>query len=214
MLRPIRRALRQWRQEFSTFWGRFNTFRRMAIGIVVAMLMTYGGRRALLDKRVKEVKALAKELTSKGVPETVPDRSADEEVQNAELKAENLKASREQWGERVAQAKAGLLTASDPSGVDTVTTLDRILTRQQLIVHRRTEEPDDEKCPIPCSCHRYQTVGTFAGILGFLREASQLRALCRCEDLRIEAPPGGDLESAATAEPQLRLSFRFTVMRP
>ena len=215
MLRPIRRALRQWRREFSAFWGRFNTFRRMVIGIAFAMAIVYGGRRALLDRRVSEVKKLAKELADKSVPDAVPDPAGDDEVANAEIKTANLKDSLAEWRAKVAEAKNRWPQAGEAAAVEMVTRLDRLLARHRLVVYRRTEEPDRADCPLPSACHRYEAAGAFAGVVRFLGEVAQLTDLCVCDEIRLEVPDATRTGTpAGSGEPLLRLAFRFTIQHP
>jgi hypothetical protein len=92
MMRAIRRALRQWKGELGAFWGRFNTFYRIVLGILLAMAIVYGARRFLLDERRTAVAELRKELADESVPGAVPTPEEDDEIQEAEITQENLEA--------------------------------------------------------------------------------------------------------------------------
>ena len=93
MMRAIRRAFRQWTNEWLGFWGRFTAFHRIVCGIVLAMVIVFGSRRQFMDARKLAVSELRSELIELGAPETVLPPDQDEEVQQAELQAESLQRS-------------------------------------------------------------------------------------------------------------------------
>jgi hypothetical protein len=208
-MRAIRRALRQWKGELGAFWGRFNTFYRIVLGILLAMAIVYGARRFLLDERRTAVAELHKELADESVPGAVPTPEEDDDIQEAEMTRENLKASleRERADTRAVIEERG--TGGRADALDTIETLGRLIGRHGLIVKSAARVDCEGEFPLPRICQSYELVGGFAGIHGFLREVDQLEAPCRLHRVAVALPTETDAPVRAGQSAPLTLSFHF-----
>jgi len=211
MMRFFRRTCRQWQHEFLAFWGKFNTFYRMIIGIALAMAMVFGARRQVLDSHHHAVTALEKELKGKGVPAHVPPPGSDNEVQEAELQAESLQAALDRERQETRAALEPFRSGSQDRARETVETLTRLIGKHGLMVRSATRCDPLDDFPLARLCQSYLLAGDFAGIFGFLNDIANMKIPCRLRQVALTSqPPSPPPDSfPATTPAVLTLSFIF-----
>ncbi|MDR1613913.1 MAG: hypothetical protein LBT97_14220 [Planctomycetota bacterium] len=136
MIRVIRRTVRGWKRELLSFYGRFNTFHRMVVGIILAMGMVYCSRRFLLDPGRKDMRAIENRLKEDSVPDVVPQIDTDKELQDALLRAETREKQLAEFQERLAAAEAGSRFNLDASPSDADAALYALAISCGLRVHQ------------------------------------------------------------------------------
>ncbi|MDR2392251.1 MAG: hypothetical protein LBE84_11310 [Planctomycetota bacterium] len=120
MIRAVRRTFRGWKRELLSFYGRFNTFRRIVIGIILAMGVVFGARRLLLDPAQRNIRAIESRLRDDSVPEVVPPIDTDKETQDSLLRAETREKQLADFQERLAakEAASRLRLGANPADID------------------------------------------------------------------------------------------------
>lgn len=210
MRRQIRRALRQWKTEFAAFWGRFTTFHRVSLAILLAIGMVYGSRRYTFDQRRAEIDTRRKELQRQNVPAHVPTPEEDEEVQQNLLRAEGLGESLAQFREEVAMAATARGQIGYTQALEAVAALDAAIARHGLAVRKRNRKESEEAGPLRHILHTYEVMGSFAGIHSFLHGLEAMPQLCRVADLHLAPAENQDGSPLLRgAQPQVILTFSF-----
>jgi hypothetical protein len=230
MIRQFRRALRQWKAELGSFWGRFNTFYRIVFGILLAMAIVYAARRQLLDERRAAVASLRKELTDHGAPDVVPSLEEDNEVQEMQLQAESLAASLEREREatrRLREAARDERAAAEDGpealalgnedrprptraqAIETIETLGRLVGKHGLSVRNAARVECQDDFPVPRICQSYHLVGDFVGIHAFLRDVNGLDAPCRLRGVAVFLSDADLDQTKSPARQTLALTFHF-----
>lgn len=209
MMRYVRRACRQWRDEFLTFWGRFNTFFRMVFGIALAMTMVFGARRQALDAHRRTVVALGKELNDKNVPIHVPEPGSDNEVQEAELLTENLQAALAREREETRAVLEQYRNASQDCAREAIETLTRLIGKHGLMVLKATRCECQDQFPLPRLCQSYVLAGDFTGVFGFLQDAAALKTPCRLRQVVLGCQAPHHAQEAFTPSPSAMLLLTF-----
>lgn len=147
MIRLLRRSLRGWKREIYAFWGRFNTFYRIIIGLALAMAMIYGGRETLLDPRIRELKKLNEQLAKNAVPDPVPASETDDEAEESRIKAENIRKSLESLKARLADAEKATPYRLEASAADATAAVLRLADSFGLRVREASPIEDAQTAP-------------------------------------------------------------------
>lgn len=187
MKRAMRRALREWKEEFNRHWQRLNTFMRMVTGILLAMGIVWWANNRLIGSMQKKVTEIRETNKSVDLPYGNLPPEEDPEVQENRLKEENLQKSLEQARARVADTVGQMRIASPTRKGEVLNTLDDLLTRHGLLLRssREIENPQNPGIPIPFSQHQYTVTGSFLAMHRFLHEASSFPHLSRFNDFKI-----------------------------
>ncbi|AKJ64836.1 hypothetical protein [Kiritimatiella glycovorans] len=209
MMRALRRALRQWKREFLTFWQRFTAFHRIIIGIVLAMGVVIAARTKVLDPLDRELAAERKTLADKGVPVTVPAPADDPEIQEEELRAENLQRSLQDRAAELAEVEKTSAYRLDAGKADANAALLALAGRHGLHVLKNTAVESPGDAPVPTVASAYELAGRFGAIYGFLDEARREPLLWELRDVSIGLLRESDGFGGATAPP---LVLRFTLV--
>ena len=209
MIRALRRALRQWKREFLTFWGRFTAFHRIVIGILLAMGVVFAARTRVLDPLDKELAAARKKLSDKNVPARVPSPLEDDEIQQEMLRAENLERSLEnQLGELAAIELATDLRL-DVSKADAHAVLLAMAGRHGLRVLKNAADEPPTDGAVPTVASAYELAGRFTSIYGFLADVQREPILWELRDVSLGLLHEDDMFSASAAP---LLVLRFTLV--
>lgn len=209
MMRPLRRAMRQWGREFLTFWGRFTAFHRIVIGIILAMGIVFGARSHLLDPRDRELAAKRKVLADKGIPAYVPSPELDEDVQKETLRAENLRRSLENRVAVLTEAEAVSDYRLTAGKADANAALLALASRHGLHVLKNTEAPEPVAASVPVTASAYELAGTYPAIYSFLDDVQREPLLWRFRDLSLMLSNGS--EGTRAAAPVLVLRFTLVM---
>lgn len=212
MSRMLRRALRQWKEEFLSVWLRCTAFHRIVLGIVLAMGLVYGARVRVLDALSAEVEALSQELGEKGVPQRVPPPETDDELQQETFRAESLRESIETWTAELETAEAEAGIHLDASMSDAHATLLKMANRHGVRVHSKgpTNNPQHDAPRVAASA--YEIRGRFPAVFAFLSGLSDAPLLWEFQQIDIELLGGADGMLAAAsggASPDLALRFHL-----
>lgn len=210
MMRAIRRAFRQWTNEWLGFWGRFTAFHRIVCGIVLAMVIVFGSRRQFLDARKLAVSELRSELIELGAPETVLPPDQDEEVQQAELQAESLQRSlkREQAETREQLVEMNMLGRS--SARATIDVIAEQIAANNLHVRSSAPTECDGEFPLERICRSYEIAGAFDSVHDFLKNVAGMTGAGRATKLLLHRiDDDSDSGSASGSESQIGLTFVF-----
>ncbi len=209
MIRALRRALRQWKREFLTFWGRFTAFHRIVIGILLAMGVVFAARTRVLDPLDKELAAARKKLSDKNVPARVPSPMEDDEIQQEMLRAENLERSLEnQLGELAAIESATDLRLN-VSKADAHAALLAMAGRHGLRVLKNAADEPPTDGAVPTVASAYELAGRFTSIYGFLADVQREPVLWELRDVSLGLLHEDDMFSASAAP---LLVLRFTLV--
>jgi hypothetical protein len=206
MIRALRRALREWKQEFLTVWLRLTAFHRIVLGIVLGMLLVYGARSSVLDPLQQELDDIRNNLEAKGVPAHVPRPEDDDDVQQETLRAENLQRSIDERLAELVTAEAGTRFDLSATHSDAEATLLALANRHGLRVQENRAMEADKTGTVPASLSAYVLHGSFHALFAFLEAFPDEPLLWELRDIEIETG------AAATATAGLQtpmLSFRF-----
>jgi len=216
MKREIQRALQGWKNEFVTFWKRFNAFQRIVISIVLAMVLVYAARVNLLDPLRQEVEKVRKTLSDKDVPALVPPPEKDDEIQQDLLRVENFEKSIEREGaERIkAEAKTSYRLNAGPA--DAQAALISLATRSGLRVHENRPVEVEKQGLIPHAAFACELRGSlFTSISRFLTAFSSEPYLWELDQISLElldqkstAPVSGSYQPPVLS---LRFLLRFYI---
>jgi len=179
MMRYVRRTFRQWQQEFTSFWGRFNTFYRLVFGIAMAMAMVFTARRQVLDDRHHAVSTLQQELKDMGVPAQVLPPEHDDEVQDTVLLAENLQASLQREQQETQTVLSHYHQNSRDHAHTSFAALTRLIAKHDLMLRSATRSDPLDQFPLARLCQSYRLTGDFTNIYGFLQDVANLKTPCR-----------------------------------
>jgi hypothetical protein len=201
MMRALRRALRQWKREFLTFWGRFTAFHRMVIGILLAMGIVFLARTQVLDPLDRELAAERKMLADKGVPARVPAPEDDEDIQEETLRAENLQRSLENRTAELKAVEASSPYRLDAGKADANAALLALAGRHGLHVLKNAPMSAAEGGPVATAASAYELAGRFAAIYGFLDDARREPLLWELRDVSIALANESDAFGGSGAPP-------------
>lgn len=208
MMRVIRRALRQWKREFSVFWGRFTAFHRIVIGMLLAMAIVFGARSRLLDPLEQTLAAERKALADKSVPARVPLPEQDEVIAEETLRAENLQRSIENLTGELAHLEAASHFRLDASKADANAALLALASQRGLHVLKNTTVEPSPDGGVATVASRYELAGRFGGIYGFLDDMQRQPLLWQLRDVSIALLNEQDALSGGTPT----LVLRFTLI--
>lgn len=90
MMRSVRRQLRGWKRDFLGMWGRLRSFHRVALGILLAIVLSRAAIYYPINPLKDEIAVAQEALVESEAPETVTLREDDVEIQELELKNEGL----------------------------------------------------------------------------------------------------------------------------
>ena len=238
MIRAVRRTLRGWKRELLSFYGRFNTFRRIVVGIVLAMGLVYSARRFLLNPEQKDIRDVESRLKNDSVPDVVPRIDTDKETQDSLLRAETREKQLVEFQERLAAAERQSRFSLDASVSDANEALNALAIDCGLRVNKKagvaaappaaeTEkapakgagkksgvpepEPAEPADAIPANAaaNDYELRGDFASIKKFLQRADELPFLARIEKIAFGAVPDENNEPVMLPGGRLLLSLSF-----
>ncbi len=170
MKRAIRRALREWKEEFARNWAKLNTFMRIVLGIVIAMLIISSGRRWALDPLQDELAEAKKANQVVNMPDGIIRPENDPEVTQLKLKAESLEKSLARARASVKTAASGADVVSPEREIEVLSALDSLISESGLLLQSRVGIEDGPELPVAASTHHYTVIGTFAGLHGFLHQ--------------------------------------------
>jgi hypothetical protein len=210
MMRALRRALRQWKREFLTFWGRFTAFHRIVIGILLAMGIVFVARTRVLDPLDKKLADERKALADKGVPAHVPSPEDDEEIQEETLRAENLRRSLENRAAELKTVEASSPYRLDAGKADANAALLALAGRHGLHVLKNAPMPAAAGGPVATAASAYELAGRFAAIYGFLDDVRREPILWELRDVSI-APANESDAFGGPATPPLVLRFTLVL---
>ena len=187
MKRAVRRALREWKEEFGRHWRRLNTFMRMIVGIVFSMLLIWAVRTRLLDPLQQQLTGIREANKIIDMPYGIIPPDHDPEVQENRLRAESLQQSLEQARRRVSETAAHMHVVAPARKGEVLNALDELITRHGLLLRNRREiQPDDNNTPIPVSMHTYALTGSFRKIHDFLRDLARFPHLSLFKDFELK----------------------------
>jgi hypothetical protein len=214
----FRKTIRGWRREISSGWQRINTFYRIVLSIMIAMILIYAARTYLLDPLQTEVLDKLESLESAGVPEAIPTREDDEEIQRELLRSENLERTLADWKRQSNEAIASREQLSRSALGEALSELDLALLNTGLRIQNATtvtfkqgEEPKNETT-LQQRELRYQLLGSFPAIRQALDVLTRFPYPAEVRNIRIalvENPPAELLQSTGGAP--LTLNFELIV---
>lgn len=195
MIRRAKREIQGWKQEFNALWSRLTTFHRTALGIFIAVLMVWCARHTTLDPLRNQADEAAEKLTTAGVPVRVPAPADDNEVQELQLRIENMERALNGAREALKRAMAEKppLGARDKSRA--VAETNRLITDAGLRIASLAETPNVESAveeALSSSQHCYVLEGAFAGVHRFLYSMNSFPWPCRLTGLDIAVAGGAD----------------------
>ena len=171
MNRAMRRAMREWKEEFSRNWQRLNTFMRIVLGVMLAMALVWGARRWVLDPLQQQLSILREENSVIDMPDGIIRPEVDIEVQENKLKAESLTVSLADAVKRVKEVAAHDDVVSLASKGEVLTAMAQLISRHHLLLRSHKEKVVDETIDppaVPVSHHMYCVTGSFQAIRSFL----------------------------------------------
>ncbi len=216
MKRMIRRQLRQWGRDFMSVWQRLTAFHRIVIGIIVAMVIVYVARMRVIDPLTEEVAGLSERLREAGAPITIPAIEHDQDLQQEQLRSENLLSS-------IAELEKLLAELEESAGIgrlggmaDAHAELLAIASRSRVRVRAKgsvTENRSESERVLGSS---YELSGSFPAIYAFLEglRAAPLLWEIRAVELKLARPVDGHstLEDEF-GSPELNLTFQLLIHR-
>jgi hypothetical protein len=209
MIRATRRALRQWKREFLSFWGRFTAFHRIVIGILLAMGVVFLARTRVLDPLDHELAAERETLVEKGVPVRVPSPADDEDIQEETLRTENLRRSLENRTAELAAIEASSVYRLDAGKADANASLLAIASRHGVHVLKQTPTEAPTGGPLSMTASVYELAGRFPAIYGFLDDVRREPLLWELTDVSIALLKEGSSSTIVSVPP---LVLRFTLI--
>lgn len=212
MKRAMRRALREWKEEFNSNWAKLNTFMRMVLGIVIAMLIIWSGRRWVLDPLQGELTKAIEQNEAVDIPAGVTTTAQDPDVIELQLKEENLNKSLKKAQGDVQEAAKGDGVVSQEKEVNVLSALNSLIDENGLLLQNRAELEEDETLPMPTSHHCYTVIGTFSGMYDFLHTLDQFPYLSGFNAIELSiATDSSGLPRRMSNQSILKLNFESTL---
>lgn len=185
MIRAIRRNLRQWKNEFSAFWRKFNTFKRIAFGIFLAMVIILASRWMFLDTLSLGVGELSDELAEVGAPTQIPDPDTDDSVVESELMANSIEREIKDAGAMIEELQKQHGSLERRRAVDSLLMLDDKIGAHGLRFDRRSMDEDDGEGSGSAPdrlFYEYEVKGSFGSVFGLLNQMSDLPSNVQIEN--------------------------------
>jgi len=232
MWRQFKRQLRQWWGELEGKWLNLTTFYRIVLAIVCTMALAFAFRTMFMDPIQTSLADIQKKLSSNGVPGYVPAPDHDDEIIRMRLKVEGLQDSLDKTLEQERQAIPELEPLKPSQVSEAAAATGRIVSEAGLRVLRfheihgsasakagtgkekkvkKKKALKDVPLGLTLLRHRYELLGTFAGVYGFLNNVSGLPWPFCLSEIDISASPaatGG--QSYVNSQVLIRLSFEQT----
>ncbi len=203
MIRAIKRNVRQWKNEFCTFWRKFNTFKRIAFGIFFAMMIIVLSRWTFLDMLTLEVSELSDDLAESGAPTQIPDPENDDTVVESELRADSIQREISDAEAMIEELQKQYGSLGRRGAIDSLLLLDDKVSSHRLRFDRRRVETEEEAGSTDAPnrlYYEYIVRGSFASIISLLNQMSDLPI-----NVQIENPGISNYESPG----ELILRFNF-----
>lgn len=188
MKRAVRRALREWKAEFSRNWQRLNTFMRIVLGVIIAMGLVWAARRWVLDPQQDQLTQIRKDNSVIDMPDGIIRPENDVEIQDNELKIENLKKSLTASKDKVQSVAVSANIVAPTAKGEVLTEMSQLIARCRLLLRSHNEiQPEDETVsPVPVSHHAYSITGPFNSIRTFIHELNRFRYLSSFDSFDIQ----------------------------
>lgn len=197
-------------------WQRLTAFHRIVIGIVVAMAIVYGARMRVLDPLTEDVAGLSERLRDAGAPSTIPSIEQDQDLQQEQLRSENLLSS-------IAELEKMLADLEDSAGIgrlggmaDAHAELLAIASRSRVRVRAKGSVNENRSESERVLGSSYELSGSFPAIYAFLEglRAAPLLWEIRKVELKLAQPIDGHsaLEDQF-GSPELNLNFQLLIHR-
>ena len=209
MRRLLRRTLRQWKRELLSFWGRFNAFHRIVIGILLAMGIVFAARTRMLDQLEHDLAAERKTLSDDNVPAHVPLPEHDETIQEETLRMENLCRSLENRAAELTHAEKTSCFRIEAGKADANAALLAIAGRHGLHVLKNASTNVPHAGTTPSAASAYELAGRFPSIYKFLEDVQREPLLWELCDVSVALLNESDAFNCSPAPP---LVLRFIMV--
>jgi hypothetical protein len=233
----LRRTIRGWRHEIEGHWGRLRTFHRVALGLVLGMAMIYIARAKVLDPMQAELTETHKGVDDKGIPQIVPVPAEDSEVQEAQLKLDNLRDSSAQWQQRMEAALAKRPQIDRTNRSEVLSEFELLIVNSRMILQNRAPYPPAvsspaertskkrakktvkpvpppaiSDSPLEVWAHQYELIGSFQSVCTCLERIADFPypAQVLGTEITLATTSTGQLVLQGR-EPLIRLRFRLEI---
>ncbi len=210
MKRELQRAVQGWKKEFVMFWGRFNAFQRIVIGILLAMVLVYAARVKLLDPMRREVEKVHKTLEDEGVPAVIPTPERDDEIQQDLLRIENFEENIKEEAAEKGRAEAQTSYRLNAGPADAQAALIALATKSGLRVHENRSVEVETQTRVPHAAFACELRGAlFTSIFRFLNAFSSEPYLWELDQISLELLDQKSTASVSGVYQPPVLSLRF-----
>lgn len=222
ILGQIKRTIKGWAEEINKVWNRFNTFHRVVLGICLSMVLVYAVRVKYLDPMQEELLETYKEMDDSDIPANVPAVDNDEDIQELQLRIENLTKSSEHWSQQMNNALNQRPQIYRTNLSEVISEFELLIDQSELKLRNRNQANSDDNIkqqnqieqqtsnnfPLNILKYRYELEGSFKYVYSFLEKASTFSYPACLSSIKIVT--ANNLEGISYMQgedPQITLSF-------
>ena len=130
----LKKDIKNWHADLNRFWQKFNTFKRIVIGIILSGAGFYYFSHEVNIPLQNQIRNADKKIKSAGVPDRIPDESNDKELNVSEFQLSDIRSKLAASKKELKKATASKISVTSKTRNDAIRAVTDLLTNEGLSI--------------------------------------------------------------------------------